>query len=304
MSNTKIIIHNLNRKYGNRHVLKNLNIEIVAESGMIVGIVGINGAGKSTLFRILALIDGDFEGELELVVNNKKIASKFDVGFLPEERSLPSTGKVFEILRLWAELRGFADKQRDELIEKWLNKADLVQYRNSFVKSLSKGNRQKLQLACCLMHSPSFIVFDEPFSGLDPANQELVINLLQERQAEGALILLSAHQLELVERMCDSAYLLNDGTLNLIDSRKFESKQIISIRVNKDDHALEFLKRFPLNDNVYSVPENTLSINEKEVLFDACCSNKVNAYYGKFMTLREQYIYSTGSTLYKELENE
>ncbi|GGW83900.1 ABC transporter ATP-binding protein [Alteromonas halophila] len=293
MTGNMLKISGLNKKYGDKHVLKDLSLDVHSSEGSLVGIVGINGAGKSTLLRILAQIDGDYDGQFTLHVNGQDINSKFDVGFLPEERSLPSSGKVVDILKLWLELRGKKGEECKVLIEKWLVKAELEQYRNTKLKSLSKGNKQKLQLACCLMHEPIFIVFDEPFSGLDPGNQELVINLLQERKQKGALIVLSAHQLELVERMCDQTFLMDDGRLEQFDVAHSNPGKLMSVRLHTTSPELDFLKHFESDNNVFSVPENEVTAEQKASLFDAWCRQDIQVYYGKFMNLREHYIHAT-----------
>lgn len=296
MKQSRLELKNLRKSYNKKTVLNNINLKIENEKGAIIGIVGVNGAGKSTLLRIIAKIDGEYDGHLKLSINEQQVKSKFEVGFLPEERSLPSVGKVYEVLKLWTELRGNKGIESKELIEKWLVKVKLIDYKNTRIKELSKGNKQKLQLACCLLHEPSLIVFDEPFSGLDPSNQELVINLIEERRKNGALIIISAHQLELVERICSEIYLMKEGQLEFFNITNDTNEQRLSVRLREDTTELSFLQRFPMRNNVYNLIDSKLSYEEKSQLFDSWCKQKIQVYYGDFMNLREQYINATSNS--------
>ncbi|AMJ76639.1 ABC transporter ATP-binding protein [Alteromonas stellipolaris] len=286
----KLKLDHINRSYGSNHVLNDLSLSLEFDEGAIVGIVGKNGAGKSTLLRILANIDDQHTGTFKVEVQNSEIATKYDVGFLPEERSLPKFGTVFNVLMLWAELRGYKGPHCKKLVETWLSKVNLEDVAGTPIKKLSKGNNQKLQLACCLLHSPKFIIFDEPFSGLDPANQELVMELLIEQKQNGSLIIISAHQLELLERLCDVSYLMVHGTLKMFEKNNL-SKKVKRLSYNGDlDERLSFLK--PYTGDLQGIsPDDLRQLNsrEKTQFLEALLSGEVVLNQSKSETLRDHY---------------
>ena len=190
---------------------------LVVEQGSIVALIGPNGAGKSTTFRIVAGLTRPDAGQVRWrgqIIHNA--LPKEQLGFLPEERGLYQDVNVAELLKYWARLRAIATSKIPELLEYWLHRLDLHPKRNEKVRSLSKGNQQKLQLAACLIHSPCLLVLDEPFSGLDPINQDFVCDILIEHAGAGTAILISAHQLALVERIASSVSLIQSGRTSLM----------------------------------------------------------------------------------------
>lgn len=289
----RIRIESLNKNYGKKKVLKAMGLDIEFEGGAIVGLVGINGAGKSTLLRIIGKIDGEYSGECEIEVGGEKLKSKFETGFLPEERSLPAFGTVNNVLTFWAELRGFSGSNIREAVDLWVSKLRLKEYSETNVKELSKGNKQKLQLACCLIHEPKVIVFDEPFSGLDPGNQEVIVDLLIESKSKGALIFISAHQLELVERICDKTFLMNEGKLVPFNSSTSPKNGFMNIKVSESSSKLDFLNQYNQNQGVIEVNISTLSVENKACLFEASLEGKLTYYLGEHINLRDLYMKET-----------
>lgn len=197
----------------------------VVEQGSIGALIGPNGAGKSTTFRIIAGLSRPNTGQVlwrgQAIQNS---LPKEQLGFLPEERGLYQDVTVEQLLKYWARLRAIGTPKIPELLEQWLHRLDLHPRRTEKVRSLSKGNQQKLQLAACLMHSPRLLVLDEPFSGLDPINQDFVSDILIEYASAGAAILISAHQLALVERIASNITLIQSGRTSTISG--FEMARI------------------------------------------------------------------------------
>lgn len=187
-------------------------VSMKVEAGTIAALIGPNGAGKSTTFR---LICGLLQPDAGQILWNGECA---DValpaeqrGFLPEERGLYQSVKVEALLRYWAQLRNLEQSAIPAVLDHWISRLELGSKRHATVGTLSKGNQQKLQLAVCLMHAPKLLLLDEPFSGLDPINQDVVSEILREHAKSGAAILISAHQLALVERLADTVTLMHSG---------------------------------------------------------------------------------------------
>lgn len=188
------------------------DVSMCVETGAIVALIGPNGAGKSTTFRLISGLAQPDEGQILWDGQPLKGAlAKEHFGFLPEERGLYQRLEVEQLLGYWARLRAINHCRIAAVLDYWISRFELGSRRNALVSSLSKGNQQKLQLAVCLMHSPKLLVLDEPFSGLDPINQDLVSEILLEQAGSGAAVLISAHQLALVERVANKVMLMHAG---------------------------------------------------------------------------------------------
>lgn len=187
-------------------------VSMKVEAGTISALIGPNGAGKSTTFRLISgLLHAD-EGQILWCGQRLENAlPREQRGFLPEERGLYQAIEVEQLLRYWARLRKIDDSAIPAVLEDWISRFELGSKRRALVRTLSKGNQQKIQLAACLMHSPKLLVLDEPFSGLDPLNQDLVSEILLEQAANGTTILISAHQMALVESMASAVMLMHAG---------------------------------------------------------------------------------------------
>lgn len=206
----------LQMNFGTRRILDGIDLDV--PRGSVTAVIGQNGAGKSTTFRIVGgLLHADAGMVHVMDGTARRRVRPSDIGFLPEERSLFQDVKVRETLQFWGELRGLSAKAARLSSTYWLERFDLVSCAQVRVSSLSKGNQQKLQLAACLIHAPGYVILDEPFSGLDPANQELIADLLDELASSGAGVLLSAHQLSLVEAAATEIFVLHNGVLKQAD---------------------------------------------------------------------------------------
>ena len=196
----KIVIKNLTKYFGNKKALDNISFEVY--EGEIFGLLGHNGAGKTTTLRILAGIIEEYEGYVE--VNGR-------IGYLPEERGLYRDEKVVDVLKFFGELAGMKKDEIAKSIDYWLNKLKISNYKNSKIKELSKGNQQKVQFIASVIHNPDILILDEPFSGLDVVNVKLLRDIIFELKGEGKTIIISTHQLEKVEKLCDRVLILKKG---------------------------------------------------------------------------------------------
>ena len=203
-------IENLNKSYGDFKALKNISFE--AESGQILGILGRNGAGKTTTIKsIMGIIEPESGNITFDDVDIRK--SKTSIGYLPEERGLYVNANVKDQLMYFAMLNGMTKEDASSEIKKRLKEFGISQYINSKVKTLSKGNKQKIQLISAILHKPEIVILDEPFSGLDPVNIELFKTTVKNLKKEGATILFSSHRMEDVEEMCDRIVMVKKGEI-------------------------------------------------------------------------------------------
>jgi len=216
-----IRVRNLVKSYGDLVAVNRLSFEV--EEGEIFGLLGPNGAGKTTTIRIIMDILKPDEGEVE-VLGAPPGETKACVGYLPEERGLYRNLKVLDTLVYLAELKGVAGAEARKRAMALLERVGLDEWASKKVKELSRGMQQKLQFIASLVHDPQVLFLDEPFQGLDPVNVELIKNLITELHREGKTVVLSTHQMNLVEALCDRILLINKGEAVLYGSLK-EIKQ-------------------------------------------------------------------------------
>ena len=208
----KLEIKNLTKKFGDKKVLKDLNFTV--ESGKAFGLLGRNGAGKTTTIRILMQVFQPTSGKV--LLDGKPIDySKVSLGYLPEERGLYPNDKIVDQLIYLAALKGVDKKTAAASIDYWLDFLQMTDYKNAKLKTLSKGNQQKIQLISCIVHNPDIVIFDEPFSGLDPVNSQLLEEVVREQIKRGKIVLFSSHQMDYVSEFCDDILILKEGEIKL-----------------------------------------------------------------------------------------
>lgn len=198
---------NLNKTYHQNVALNNLSLEIPKQS--IFGLLGPNGAGKSTFIRIVnQIIDADSG---TITINGKKLSPEHvgTIGYLPEERGLYKKMKVGEQLLYLAQLKGLSKSDAKSKILQWLEKFEAKDWLQKKVEDLSKGMQQKVQFISTVMHEPELIILDEPFSGFDPINANLIKDEILELREKGSTIIFSTHRMESVEELCDRIALIN-----------------------------------------------------------------------------------------------
>ena len=237
----RVEAQNISKTFGEVQALKDLSF--VIEKGKALGLLGRNGAGKTTAIRILLGILPSDTGKV--LVDNKKLS--FDenaFGYLPEERGLYLKYTVKSQLMHFASLYGMKKKEALNSIEYWLEKFEISEYLNKKVETLSKGNKQKIQLIVAVMHDPEVIILDEPFSGLDPVNVELFKTVIRELLAKGKTLIFSSHRMADVEEFCDDIIMLKKGETILqgnLDKIK-EDYGIKGLIVEGEEKVQDFLK--------------------------------------------------------------
>jgi ABC-2 type transport system ATP-binding protein len=191
-------------------------VSFTAQPGAVTALLGPNGAGKTSLLRMIVGLTRPDQGRVTAHVDGRAAAPS-DVGYLPEERGLYRDAPVLRTLAFFGRLAGLAAPESDRASQSWLERLGLTDSAHAKVGTLSRGNQQKVQLAAAVLHRPAIVILDEPFSGLDPLNQDLFILLVRELCERGATVLLSAHEMSLVERVADRLVLLRGGRIALDD---------------------------------------------------------------------------------------
>ncbi|WP_368251883.1 ABC transporter ATP-binding protein [Enterococcus sp. 2201sp1_2201st1_B8_2201SCRN_220225] len=202
-------VEHLEKSFGDYTAVADLSFEI--QAGSIMGLIGQNGAGKTTTFRlILDFLKAD---KGRVLWNGQPISAKeYDIiGYLPEERGLYPKVSIEEQLVFFAELRGKKRKEILPKIDEWMERFQVKGKKTDKVKSLSKGNQQKVQLIATLIHEPKLVILDEPFSGLDPVNAELLKDGIIQLKKQGSCVIFSSHNMDNVEKICDHLIMLNNG---------------------------------------------------------------------------------------------
>ena len=200
-------IRNLTKCYGDKKVLDDITLSL--ETGKIISLMGANGSGKTTLFKSLLGLT-EFAGSVYL---NSCLPDNRQMGYLPEERSLFPDCSVERQLRLFAGLKGMDKRESEKAARALADKLKIIPYLNSYPSTLSKGNQQKVQLAIALISDPRFLILDEPWTGLDEGNARLFERILMELRRQGKTILLSSHQYQPVQRICDRYLYLHRGKI-------------------------------------------------------------------------------------------
>ncbi len=191
--------------------MANDSVSLIAQPGRVFGLLGPNGAGKSTLIRMITNIIQPDSGTIELNGQPVNAMAQERIGYLPEERGLYKKLTVLNQITYFAQLKGLSASDSRERARYWLHRLDADGWENKKIQELSKGMQQKVQFISTILHQPSLVVLDEPFSGLDPVNVQLLINTVNELRATQAIVLLSTHQMEQVEKLCDDIALIHRG---------------------------------------------------------------------------------------------
>jgi ABC-2 type transport system ATP-binding protein len=184
-------------------------LSLAVNSGRIFGLLGPNGAGKTTTIRMIVNITAPDSGTVKLFGRRINEELQDRIGYLPEERGLYKKMKVIDQLRFFGALKSFSGRLAEEAIERWLAKLKLTEWKDKKASELSKGMQQKIQFIATVMHDPDLLILDEPFSGLDPINVELLKEIVLELKAAGKTIIFSTHQMALAEQICDDICLMN-----------------------------------------------------------------------------------------------
>ncbi len=213
----KLEIKQICKSFGEKEILHGIDFEV--ESGKALGLLGRNGAGKTTTIRIL--MDVFHANSGEILLDGKPFVQKnCQIGYLPEERGLYPKRTVIEQMVFLARLRGMKQSDAKESAKKWLKRLEVSEYETRKLETLSKGNQQKVQLAATLVCNPDIIILDEPFSGLDPVNSQILKDVVNELIADNKLVIFSSHQMSYVEEFCDNIAIIDKGKVVLAGELK------------------------------------------------------------------------------------
>ncbi len=242
----------LTRKYKDKLALNNFSINI--PQGSIYGLLGPNGAGKTTFIRIVNQITAPDSGTI--LLNGEPLTKKSigQVGYMPEERGLYKNMKVGEQALYFAKLKGLSSAEAKKRTEYWFEKLGMMSWWNKKLSELSKGMGQKVQFVITVIHNPSLLIFDEPFSGFDPVNAQIIANEILELREKGTTIIFSTHRMESVEEMCDHVALINqankvlDGTIEEVRNQFKTGKFSIQLDEIPADNLQILTNEFEISD--------------------------------------------------------
>ena len=223
-------VENVKKSFSGKLVVDHISLEM--DKPGVFGLLGTNGAGKTTTIRMIL---GIIKKDAGIISWNGKEVSRKNVifGYLPEERGIYPKTKIYDQLMYFARLKGMNKKEADKAILHWVKKLEVEEYLNMPAEKLSKGNQQKIQFITAIMHDPELIILDEPFSGLDPVNTELLKSIIIELVEQGKYIIMSSHQMTSIEEFCTDVLILNKGKTvlkgNLLDIKNSYSSNKVEI---------------------------------------------------------------------------
>lgn len=292
-----LIVKNVNKSFGDKHVVDNISFSL--EEPGVFGLLGTNGAGKTTTIRmILGIIKKDSG---EITWNGKAVTrGNVNFGYLPEERGLYPKSTIYDQLVYFANLKGLDKRAADMAVKMWLDKLNLMEYINSPAEKLSKGNQQKVQFITSMLHDPDLIVLDEPFSGLDPVNTEILSKIMKDLVKSGKYIIMSSHQMSVIEEFCSDLVILNRGKTVLSGNLKeikdsYETNKVLIETTDEIDGILKKLKVDVLdkNDDEYLVSADA---DNRRKLLKELVKNNIDVKTFKVIkpTLHEIFIEKVG----------
>jgi ABC-2 type transport system ATP-binding protein len=218
-----IEVKHISKNFGAQKAVVDVSFEV--EPGEIFGLLGPNGAGKTTTIRIILDIFKPDSGTVAVLGGPMTEAKKDHIGYMPEDRGLYQDITLERCLNYLAELKGLSEAEGRKRIDTYLERFDLAEHRKKKIKELSRGMQQKAQLIVTLVHRPDILIIDEPFSGLDPVNTQMVKEILIEERSRGVTIMMSTHQMHQVEELCDRLVLIDHGNVLLYGSLNDIRKQ-------------------------------------------------------------------------------
>jgi ABC-2 type transport system ATP-binding protein len=301
-----IQVNHVSKSFGNTHAVRDVSFDI--EKGRIFGLLGPNGAGKTTTIRMINYIILRDEGEI--LINNTPVSpvTQKMIGYMPEERGLYKKMKVGEQLMYLAQLKGLKAADAREKIKYWLNRFGAYDWHSKTVGELSKGMSQKIQFIATIVHDPGIYIFDEPFSGLDPINSELLKEIIIELRDSGKTILFSTHRMEQVEQMCDDICLFNNGkvvlTGNLRQIKKDFGKNTVLLEFQGDGSFLDSLENVRINNRSTNFAEIRIlnGLDSQEILKKALQHAEVHKFQLVEPSLNEIFISTVGEDNIKNQE--
>ena len=256
-------LENVSKKFVGKQAVDNISFEVNKPG--VFGLLGTNGAGKTTTIRMLLGIIKKDTGEITW--NGKKVERKsVNFGYLPEERGVYPKTKIYDQLMYFAKLKGMSQKDADSAIKKWARVLKVEEYIPMPAEKLSKGNQQKIQFMTAIIHNPELIVLDEPFSGLDPVNTEILKNVIIDLVKEGKYIIMSSHQMASIEEFCTDILILNKGKTVLKGNLKEikEGYKANRVEVSTDKNIENYIKEFNMDIEFSKNNEYSIEIDSEE----------------------------------------
>ena len=285
-------------KQFSQHLALN-KVSIRVPEGAVFGLLGPNGAGKTTLIRIITRITAPDSGEVLLNGSPLNREDIYKIGYLPEERGLYKKMKVGEQAMYLARLKGMSRDQAHKEIVKWFNKFEIMGWYNRKVEELSKGMQQKVQFISTIIHNPDLLIFDEPFSGFDPVNAELIKQEMLKLKAEGKTIILSTHNMESVEALCDEIALINKSEVVLQGSvynlRNEHKKDIYKFRLlthefNNEQFNFDVLTNEKYNEFTDIRVKKPLDMDQSQLIKLMLDKYKIASFEEELPTMNEVFI--------------
>ncbi len=231
------------KSFGEVHAVDNLSVQVPA--GSIYGFLGPNGAGKTTTLRMIMNIIRPDSGHIQIFMDGSIEQAKTRIGYMPEERGLYRKMKVSKVLAYFGAIKSVASEQLAHCVQYWLDRVDLIKWADKNVEELSRGMHQKLQFAVTVINDPELLILDEPFSGLDPLNQELLKDIILDMRDKGKTVIFSTHVMHEAEKLCDSILLINKGKIVLDDKldqiRSQQKSGAISVELQGDPSFINTL---------------------------------------------------------------
>lgn len=300
-----IVAENVTRTYEDKIALDNFNIKI--PKGSIYGILGPNGAGKTTFIRIINQITKPDSGTIYF--NGEPLQPKHisHIGYMPEERGLYKNMKIREQAIYLAQLKGMNKTEAKSRLEYWFDKLKIEKWWNKKLSELSKGMAQKIQFVVTVLHNPELLIFDEPFSGFDPVNANLIRDEILELKEKGTTILFSSHRMESVEELCDYVALIHnskkilDGSVKDIRHKFKQGKFNIRITDIQSHDIEHLLSNHPIENLIKTDNEYSFSIklsdreSSKSLLSELSSKGTILSFYEEIPSMNEVFINAVNS---------
>ncbi len=293
-----LILKDVSKTFAGKRVVDKISLTLNQPG--VYGLLGTNGAGKTTTIRMLLGIITKDSGEITW--NGAPVDRKtVNFGYLPEERGVYPKVKIFDQLMYFAELKGMSREAATSAIQKWAKRLKVEEYLNMPAEKLSKGNQQKIQFMTAVIHNPDLVVLDEPFSGLDPVNTDILKNIIIDLVRQGKFIIMSAHQMATIEEFCTDILILNRGKTvlqgNLKDIKAAYPANRVQIDTNKN--IAQFLKDFKIENSKNN--QYTLKITDEKsahALLQKLVDNKIQIDKFEIMkpTLNDIFIEKVGAS--------
>jgi ABC-2 type transport system ATP-binding protein len=300
-----IEVKNLYKTFTTVNAVNDVSFQV--EAGRVFGLLGPNGAGKTTIIRMILNIIRPDSGNVYFNGNPYSAAVQNAIGYLPEERGLYRKNKLMHVIQYFAGLKGVPARDAKRRAEFWLERFDLAAYAYNKIEELSKGNQQKVQFIISILHSPDYIVLDEPFSGLDPVNQILLKDIIDEFRAEGKTLIFSTHQMEQAEKMCEDICIINKGRVVLYgrlgeERKKFGANDIL-LEFEGDGSALRGIAgiRKPSIYSNYAELETDGTVPVRDIIGEANRLLQIRRFEIREPTLNAIFLKLVGATV-EEIE--